>query len=498
LKNKKERRGNLAKRKKLKSKDKVVQKVTRDGLVEENLSQGTSKSISQKIQDIDIGNLRKDLKENQVEKVEQSVSKNKRLQRQMRDTQDSSLVQNSNQTGTEFYVDQSINEQSLEVNNHFENLNSNESERNYGDSDYEFNRDENKHMEHGATDKKSQQRIYSEISNFDNQNPIENERYSVSSQIEDFKVESREDLDYKEIQKENLNSKDNFKRNYEEDNYLNQNSKESVVFNNRKPKSIRLKQKQAMKFSKRVGVEETKSNSKTINDADKAHEDSEHPFVDKSYNPVENLKEKRQENKQKKYYKREEVNLKETLEDRKDAENIKVVNEIKIDSKIDNSESKQGSSFKVLNGKPVDEDNPILGKDELLNTKQKKIDKKRKKLKSKLGFEEDQSQDGKYKKFFSEDYKSKDTVKSIASKGILGSLEIIRKSTNDREDENVGVNTLEGLGTTIKKSKETKDVFSHYKKNRKLKKLDKFEKENNKLFFEKQGEKNQKRKPKDF
>lgn len=51
------------KRKRLKSKDKVVQKNSKDGLVEHNLSENTTKSISQKIEDV---NLEKNLKDKKV------------------------------------------------------------------------------------------------------------------------------------------------------------------------------------------------------------------------------------------------------------------------------------------------------------------------------------------------------------------------------------------------------------------------------------------------
>jgi len=51
------------KNKQFKAKDKIIQKNSRDGLIEENLSKGTTTNISNKIQDIDIAKLKESDKE---------------------------------------------------------------------------------------------------------------------------------------------------------------------------------------------------------------------------------------------------------------------------------------------------------------------------------------------------------------------------------------------------------------------------------------------------
>ncbi|NLY19907.1 MAG: peptidoglycan DD-metalloendopeptidase family protein [Tissierellia bacterium] len=455
----------MSKRKKLKGKDKVIQKMSKDGLIEENLSDGTSRSISQKINDVDLGDLREKSNIVKDKSIEENTVNNKRQQRQMRSMKDTPISKENEGSETSinsgfeetmindetktFYKEQymenrqSSNEDSFSVEER-SNADGQNLRREFAESNKSFNSRVEKpdninlsKLEITSKDKDTKlknvgKRFREQESEYKHLN---SESGSFADDSDTFQVESRSDIDYKEIQREYLESKEEYKLNVEDAPIL-KNHKNKILITKRKA----LKnQKLAIKFSKMKENE-----SKVDTDISKTDEL-------KDLTTDTNLKDNRQNNHQKEKLLKSEENLKNSKEENKSVDNVKATPKNTSKEDIVDENSKEKSS------------------------KHKRHNKKSKGQKSKLEFEEGKTKNSKFKELDVEKEKGESVVKKIIPKAAITSLEMIRKSTNETEDENVGIESIEGIEKSYYEGRNIKNRFSNYQKKRDRKKLKKFE-----------------------
>ncbi|MGO3752033.1 MAG: CD1108 family mobile element protein [Peptoniphilaceae bacterium] len=457
---------------KRKAKDKIIQKMSKKGLKEINLSDNTSKNISQKYQET---NLQKKSEERQNFSKEESTQKkkiNKLSTRPMKEAEDSNLKSSE---------EERINKEDKNLNQEdYTTLKTGKTNHKYLERKYKNKVRDNLDSRNNKDENIIQKsHIKEKRKDFNSGKGNQSSDYSKDTS-KSFNEQSKDGLD-KEKKKRTRKITEKFNKERETKNAsktdeINDDTTEltqpldSPLFIQNDYEELKERLRENVDISKtkeQQGLDFTKNERKNINSKDSNNKKSNHKTKQVS------LFWKDQRNKMGLDYDRDNDGVIDRYDaDFRDSNTLSLGDlDEREDGRSDNDfigkgkgeARKKTKSYKDVKNYALKENkesssNTSSKKDKSQSTKENT----KKKKSSKLEFEEGQDKIN---------LNNKSLVKKSMLAGLSTSNHIIRKSVNNTEDENVGKESAEGLKNSVIKIKATSDKVSNFRSKKKIRQL---------------------------